>query len=309
MALKELESLKVLPWFILSGQPSFTKERNRYADGFKSNQVYDKLNDAHLVNLWDDLKCAADKQKETQIRHRYKQAFDLCTDEYIGASAAKPLLMLLEAVEEVNVEYNTEENLNAARKIVEKLFSTFNKVGVIPDVVWKGAGNINNSGKLLTGRHPAYSLEEEIAPPVISHLLKSILNLTQDGSHAEGELSLKVDGFIKEQPTGFLFSGVIFHLMEVMVWSKTYLDKHQDFTKNKGIANLKHDLTSALVEGIIQQDSGGNYHCKDIIITYKHFGEQRFAVGDLIRVIRFGVNSNEKTKRLYSKVALITQKI
>ena len=53
--LKTLEGQKKLPWFILSGQPSFTRDKNPFADFFKDNKVYDKLSDNDLEHLWKEI--------------------------------------------------------------------------------------------------------------------------------------------------------------------------------------------------------------------------------------------------------------
>jgi hypothetical protein len=86
----------VLPWFILSGQQSFTKEKNRFADGLKDNVVYDKTNDVDIDRLWFDIKSGANKQIETQIRNDYRRIFEVCQTGYIGSKAAAHLLAILQ---------------------------------------------------------------------------------------------------------------------------------------------------------------------------------------------------------------------
>jgi hypothetical protein len=304
-ALTRLEVSKKLPWFILSGQSTFTKEKNRIADAYKDNEVYDKLDDDDLSQLWEDIKREADRQIETQIRLKYQSVFEVCSAKYIGEELAQSLLNLLESVEQYNERRNTEDKLNALRKLMEKCFGVLNRMGVLPDAVWKSQGSINNSSRFLWGKHSMYNYHEQIVPPCIGFLVGNILHVTQDGSHADGDLNLRVDAFIKSQPTGYFFNSVVFQLLEVMVWLKKYVDARTDVDKNKLMATLKPSLK----QGTIEQDKFNNYHCEDNIITYKHFNDNRYAVGDTIIILKTGENTNEKTRHLYSGVIVASEKI
>ena len=303
--LTRLEMVKKLPWFILSGQPTFTKEKNRIADAFKDNYVYDKLDNAQLAKLWVDIKREADRQIETQIRVKYQYVFEICHDKYLGEESAQPLLNLLKSLEQYNERGNTEDKLNAVRKLIEKCFGVLNRMGVLPDEVWKSQGSINNSSRFLCGKHSLYYYNERIVPPAICFLVGNILQITQDGSHADGDLNLQVDAFIKSQPTGYFFSSVVFQLLEVMVWLKKYVDVRTDADKNRSMATIKPSLK----QGIIEQDKLKNFHCGDAIITYKHINDNQYAVGDIIRILKTSENTNEKTRHLYSQVIVTSAKI
>ncbi len=88
---------KNLPWFILSGQISFTKETNRFADGF-NKRVYDKLNEEDLISLWTNLKDAADQEDETKILNSYYKVFEVCDEKYIGVKYQKILLQIISSI-------------------------------------------------------------------------------------------------------------------------------------------------------------------------------------------------------------------
>lgn len=49
------------PWFILSGQTSFTDGNNKMVAEYKDNKVYNKNFDTDLDKLWIDLKLEADQ--------------------------------------------------------------------------------------------------------------------------------------------------------------------------------------------------------------------------------------------------------
>jgi hypothetical protein len=308
MKLHELASVKKLPWFILSGQISFTKDRNRYADGLKENQVYDKLNEEHLAKLWKDIKGEADKQTETQLRHKYQSAFSVCDEACIGPEVAKPLLFLLESLEKEEDGNNTIDKLNSARKIIEQLFAAFYRIQILPEEVWKGNGGLNGAGKFLACKNYLYIYHEEIMPPTISFLLRNVLSITQDGSHSEGELSLKIDSFIKGQATGFLFKSVVFMLLEVLVWSKDYFEKHTDQEQNKNIATLDPEQSS-IREGAIQKDIEGNYYCEDVLLSYTFIKNNNFKEGDQIKLLKIADNTHPRTMQIYTKFAVSFVKI
>ena len=292
---------KKMPWFILSGQVSITKDKNAVVDLFKPEKIYDKNNDDDISLLWEVIKVAADKQYDTQLRHKYNKVFEVCTNDYIGMDAAASLLYILTIVENDDTNSDTEERINSVRKIVEKILHGFNRIGILPDEVLKGKGGLNNSSKFLCNNLPGYHYTEDILPPAVAYLLRSVTQVTQDGSHADGDLPIKADQFIKSQPTGYFFKSLVFQLLEILVWLKPYFDDHTDHQRNKLIAVLK-EPTSAIIEGCIEQDSLNNYFCVDCLLGYKAV-DGKFRVGDKIIITEIVDNTQPKTSHLYAKFA------
>jgi hypothetical protein len=298
----KLENTKKIPWFVLSGQEKFTKTDNSLLETFKNNKFYDKLNEQHITSLWSDIKNEADKQIETQIRHKYQRAFEVCTDKYIGSDTVSTLLDLLKTIEGEIQNQNTEDKLNAIRKIIEKLFYAFHDLGILPIEVLKGNGGINNSSKFLAGYHPAYKYNEEILPPILASHLKNILQITQDGSHAEGDLSFKVHDFIKQISTPYLFNSIIFQLLDLLIWFKDFSDKNQVKIKNANFTELIENKTGINHEGIIQQDSNRNYYCDEYLLNY-NFVNSNYKLGEKIMIVDASENIQLKTKDIYKKFA------
>ena len=58
---------------------------------------------------------------------------------------------------------------------------------------------------------------------------------------------------------------------------------------------------------ILGNDTVGNYHCGDILITYKEVTEKGYQVGDKITITELKVNTNPKTNIYYKKTASKTQ--
>lgn len=232
MALERLVNKKKLPWFILSGQASFTKEKNPFANAFKDNKVYDKLNDQDLNDLWNNIKEEANQQQETQIRHKYQRVFDMCNDKYLGENV-NPYLLQAIKLEQSDEIKDIVKSFNGLRDIVEILFKKLNELQIIPDEVFKNQGWINKSSLFLSGKHESFKWLENPIHPLIVFQLHNVLQLVQDASHEIPEkLTLKVKQHIEMNNTTYLYKSSLFQLLDVLVWFKDYIDKNPDAAEN-----------------------------------------------------------------------------
>lgn len=306
MTLEKLSPLKKLPWFILSGQTSFTKETNRFADALKDNQVYDKLNDVHLENLWKEIKTQAAQQVETQLREKYKRVFEVCSERYIGTEANRDLLAILTNENVEGAFIDPRLYFNPLRKIMEDFFTACNRYGLMPDIFIKPSVSLNESSKFLSGgAERGYQLKETVFPKVVSDNIRSILAVCQPAAHRA-----EIDNFIAQVNTSYLLFSVTYQVLDVLVWFKNYIDSNSDIERNKSHYSLVSiDPLAESMIGIVEQDSFRNYHCGDIILTYKHVSGNGYTVGDRIRIFKTANNTNDKTSHLYSKSAISSEKI
>jgi hypothetical protein len=244
VALERLSSLKKLPWFILSGQVSFTKEKNRYADGLKENQVYDKLNDDHLGKLWQDIKIEANKQIETQIRLKYRRAFEVCTEKYIGEVALKHLLDIVINTEYPNETFDDEKYFNGLRKVIEYVFRASNRLGLLHDkCIPNGIVNLTWASLFMSNRELELKPSTERIgclkihfPSVLGRNIKSILDITSAASHTEAEREigkLNFSEYKKNITSNYLLYSLTFQVMDLLIWFKKYADENPDREKNK----------------------------------------------------------------------------
>lgn len=252
-----LEDKKVLPWFILSGQISFTKEKNRYADGFKANKVYDKTMDDHLVSLWNDLKMEADKQLDTQIRHEYSNVFEVCSEQYIGEVAQKPLLKILKSIKEPETDFYDELYFTQIRIILESMFRAANRRGFLHDKCLEGGRvNLSESSLFLSGaktKHLGVSCGVSHFNKIISEYVKLILFITGAASHTvdpEMARNINLASYRKEVNSPFMLYSLAFQLMDILIWFKSYTDKNPDIEKNKALWIDNPDII-AKAEGVI----------------------------------------------------------
>lgn len=303
VALERLQDRKKIPWFILSGQISFTKDRNRYADGFKNNKVYDKTIESDILELWRDIKFEANRQIETQIRHKYQRVFEVCTEKYLGEDAGRRLFNAMTILENDIDKLDTEDFFNSVRKIIEKLFYGFNRLGILPDEILNTNGWMNSASRFLCNSHQSFKLNKEILHPAISFNLKHIMQIIQDASHSEGSLSLRIDEFVGSMSTAYLYKSVVLQLLDIIIWYKTFSDNHPDASVNK--SNFSWTSQDKVDEycGIISQDNLGNYYCGDYLLNSNFLEPNNYNVGDRIKIKESVKNTNGRSNFMYPKFA------
>lgn len=218
-----LQLKKKFEVFILTGQAEAYEDKT-FIKAF--TKVYKKGSDDEIDRLFSDIKEAAATQEDTQIRHSYKRIFDVCTEKYIGEHAGQDILNLLK----VNDETNIDNHFNTIRKVVEDLFLAFNKFNLLPSEFVSNGVALNESSKFLAGKGADGSLFSEKGyqhvegthlPKQIAFYLRSILSVTQAGSHRS-----EIDLYVKTIKTPFLLKSVFFQLLDVLVWFKMYVDSN-----------------------------------------------------------------------------------
>lgn len=248
-SIKKINSLserKKIPYFIFSGyidQDEHASAREMLAE----ENIFIKSKDNKALFL--AIKEEADKQKDTQIRHKYQRVFDVCTEKYISENAGKDLLSLL-----LNLDnFNTENQFNTLRKIVEDIFIACNKFQLLPNDFITPSVAINETSKFLSGKNhkgemfseKGYQhLEETHIPIQISSMLWNILSVTQDGSHRS-----KIDAHAKSLNTSYLFQSILYQLLDIIVWFKIHVDgnpKTENWTK---IENVAQETESNIKKG------------------------------------------------------------
>ncbi len=228
-----LEQRRKLPRFIYTGQKDLSKDstfNETYKDNFDG--IFSKHSADDQDKLFAAIRSSADKQVETQIKHKYERVFEVCTQDYIGRKAAEVLLQILKCADQ-NQNIEPDKYITPLRKIVEDLFVAFNKHGLLPDDFAGNSVALNESSKFLSGKQAkGYTLNaDSCLPEVLSKALWSILDVIQPGSHRS-----EVDTHIREQQTPYLLYGVTYMLLDILVWFKRYIDSKP--TKGNWIAPL-----------------------------------------------------------------------
>lgn len=243
-----LQLKKKFEIFIFTGQAEVYNNTSFNKSFLK---VYKKGNIKDNERLFKDIKEAASKQVDTQLRHTYKRVFDVCSEKYIGADAGKDILSLLK------VESNSLNDFNTIRKIIEDIFKAFNKFKLLPTEFVKPTVALNPSSVFLSGNdqntktNPIYkkykNKEETYIHPQIAYFIKNILYVVQNASHRS-----EIDEYVHEMRTPFLFKSVLFELFDVLIWFKEFVDSNPK-TENWEIIESNENLNGneTLIKGIV----------------------------------------------------------
>lgn len=218
-----LQIKKKFEVFVLTGQAEAYEDKT-FKKAFTN--IYKKGSDEEIDRMFSDIRIAAAKQEDTQIRHNYKRVFDVCTEKYIGEFAGQDILNLLKVKDETNID----NYFNAIRKVIEDLFIAFNKFNLLPAEFVAHGVALNESSKFLAGKGADGTLfsekgyqhfEETHLPKQIASYLRSILSITQAGSHRS-----EIDNYVKTIRTTYLLKSISFQLLDVLIWFKMYVDSN-----------------------------------------------------------------------------------
>lgn len=218
-----LQMKKKFEVFVLTGQAEAYDDKI-FKKAF--TRIYKKGSDEEIDRLFTDIKEAASKQEDTQLRHSYKRVFDVCTEKYIGEFAGQDILNLLK----IDNESEVDKNLSTIRDIVQDVFSAFHKFNLLPKEFVSPSVALNETSKFLAGKasNGCYfeekgfkHLDETHLPKQIATYLRNILSHTQAGSHRA-----ELDKHIRYVRTHFLMKSLLFQIIDVLVWFKMYVDSN-----------------------------------------------------------------------------------
>lgn len=287
---KELFAFKnkgnFIPAFIYSGQKSFVKDKNDFVEVFKdasfaTSRIYDKNIDEDFEELLNDIKNYSGDLESTLIRQKYADAFESLTDEYIGKQTALDFLHILKDVEKgvVNDHYN---NL---RKLVEDLFKAFHRFDLIPAKFITPKLCINETSKLLAGSTEKNVTlnRDSVVPDYIVNDLRSVLSITQPASHRS-----KTEKELKQTLNIYQLNTIVNHLCSTFVWFKIHIDSNPKQNNWVEIENTENDIG---IEGVIEQDERGNYHCGNNIFQYTKI-HNHYQLGTKIKISKVKENTS-----------------
>ncbi len=298
--LDEIAYQKKFPWFILSGQTSFTNVINPFAKAYKENKIYNKNFDEDYKRLWTNIKSEADQVEDTQIKHQFQSVFEACTANYIGENSAKCLISILKKGNALEAFKDPEIYFNPLRKIIEAFFKACNKKGLLPNTFISGSVSLNESSKFFSGSpEKNYQLIEPTFPgKIIVNNIRNVVTISQSASHMAD-----VDEFVQYVNTPYLLMSITYQLMDILVWFKRYVDENPDNEKNKKLyKSLDNGKQENLLTGIIEQDENRNYHCDDCLLSFTNV-QLNYKIGDKIKIFQWSENTKEKTRKAYPKFA------
>lgn len=204
--------------FVYTGQPDLvggTQFNKMFKDVYEKSKCEERL--------FSDLKIAADKLPEMQIKKSYSRVFEVFNDHYLPKSSIKDLLKFLD--DEIK---HDKSSIKMARDFIEDLFKSFAKHDIIPSFFIDKGVSCSKMSRFISGQEENnYKLDESSLPPkIITDMIEYLVKTTNPACHRS-----HIDDHINNVATDYLFDSVKYALLDVIIWFKLYIDK-QPATKN-----------------------------------------------------------------------------
>lgn len=332
--LKELGEIAILkkrtiPWFILSagdggdsgevGRLDWTKRGRLEWDDWEGD-FYKKGTDR--PTLYTRIREFADVSNEIQIKTiLYKPVFEALNSlqGFDNREAKKCLTDVLVALHFPldNMDFKASLYYNQLRKVLECLFRTCNKVGLVPDqCISNGVVNLNQSSKYLAGKEAdktgvRYVGEDgRIAPEHIEKEIRSILELGNINSHTlelDEDDKLKLDRFFRTANSKYIVFSLALQLCDVVVWLKDYISNHNNKEDNlrkcqllpkddPGDVGIELESARKKYEGnkyMPNRDKDGDWYCGECFVILKDTHKGIITIEQVVE------NNNPRTKGKY----------
>ena len=189
------------------GELDFFEKKGRYFEKGKFSQMIKKIKeDVEHVN-----------SSEFRIHNKYAKEFEAAK---LIDDATENLQRGLLYIYEEDKWNNVQEYFNPARKIVERIFAKLKEQKILPPI-----SSLNTMSKLLSkGKYEdsdcLFEFKTELMHPALAHSLQFLLDVTQDGSHDNGDLKLGVDSYIRQIKNSNLYRSILFIAMDLLLWYK-----------------------------------------------------------------------------------------
>lgn len=287
-SLENIKHKKDIPYYVLSGKLNFRNREVDILDNKDIKKVYDKLKTNDIIDLCNHILEDASLNKERQLVNRHSSVFESIQDVHELSKHQQTIINLLVQLGDGKIEFT------AIRKVLESLFISLSRIGVIPEKFAEEKGWINGTSVFLSRRHNGYNFHQEIIHPFISRSLYNLLLIVQDGSHCEGKLELKVDHYVQINGSKYFYQSVLYSFLDILIYFCEYIKTNEDKEVNQARWSKKNDI----IIDEIQQDSLGNFFVNDCLLSYNDFKDGDW-VGKKIEVLSKTENTNLKTKDQY----------
>ena len=214
-----------IPFFLFTARKVFLEQtcKNREIDYFvKQDRLIQK---GDIEGLTKRIIEAVDHINSDEHRVETKYAVLLnMAKEKLGPHCSDILYNFLLA-DEKDVKYDHPEvQFNQLRQILETIYDNLKKAMIIPD---DRRISLNTFIPYLSGRLKDIKPTDKryCFPNATSWLLTSVIHITQDGSHSEGDLRLKVAEYVSSVQTPFLFRSCLYAVMDAIRWYNDLMNK------------------------------------------------------------------------------------
>ncbi len=287
-----LKHKKIIPFFVLSAQ--LTKDENQgLKEYIGDSYIYIKSKDEE--RLIQDIKSAVVELPDFILKYKYSKILSVFNDNQLGADHYNRIFDLIKCAESSQDIDRSEDLLTRIRKIIEAIFQALAKQGLVPAEITSSQGWLNGTSHFISNSHNGYKLVENYIHPTASLSLERLLRIAQDVAHAEGDLKLRVDEYIQENGSGYLFKSCIFLLFDLIIWYKNLSEKYPNPDENRKKWEIKSVQEINFI-GKLKQDSYNHYYIDQYIFQYKKV-HGILNIDDEIEIITATENTNQKTKQ------------
>ncbi|MBB3123778.1 hypothetical protein FHS04_001281 [Mesoflavibacter sabulilitoris] len=235
----ELKSKKVFPFFVLSGQPTFTEKEN---DILEANNLkcYNKKNPEDVKELLHDIKAESDMQTDLQIKHENQLLFEIL-NEYPN-SARDTFIAIFRGLKGFDNHFDDQLYFTQLRIILETLFRKANACGLLHDKCVQVNGNqvnLTESCLFLSGQdtnHLKVTCSVTHFPKLIANNVKNIIHTTGAASHTsvvDITENIHIQAYRRDVNTPYLLYSLALQLMDVLIWFHKYMKSNNNIAINK----------------------------------------------------------------------------
>ena len=317
------EKHEFIPWYVLSAgtMKSFdvvmalinTEERQQMSSIWGELLYFkDSANNDSVEKLFSKIREISKDKTINKVLFRHADVFKyLGKEEYVDyAKARSYILKMLSAL------YNPEENLNfeyegnPLRHVVEYLFRTANKFGILPDDLFddKDQMVILDASRYLAGmticcydkkNKKSIKYYSRIRPNFqyvfregLDDIVRDLINFSNACSHTQNDRPYKVDEDKKE-----IFFGKVLHLCHVIKLFGRYLEEHMDVEEN----SIMQEILDAPRIGEIyivyyDKDNEVQFIGNNCRINQKEKKGKKFKKGEHVVVESISVNKEDNVK-------------
>lgn len=202
--------------------------------------------------MYAELKRIVDRSNERALRDRYAEVFAVFKEKYFDSNAEPLFMEALLYVERGDKSGHDRLFMNPLRQVIEHLFIAAHGFGLLPDELIKPNLNLRLSANFMSGEKVAFPSKSShrmtlwcgrpVFPKIVGTELRSVLHLTNWGSHAlfavataedTNYLSDNEEAFHEHGGSPYLLSTAVFQLMDVLVFFKRFVDEHPDPAVNR----------------------------------------------------------------------------
>lgn len=217
-----------IPFFLFTGRPKSVLLEGREKDDSqsmidlfeKTERWFEKsMGELSTERLFKKIKLDVDEvnTKDFALRSRFANEFNAAR---LLPKCGKWLMEALRFEYDVTGAYRDTENyFNPARRIWEKIFDACKTQKFIPRLP-----SMNSAvDYFYMKKAGAYTATKMIMSKTLVRSLEFFLNITQDGSHSNSDLSLGVIDYVNETKNVNLYRSILYIVMDLLLWYQRLL--------------------------------------------------------------------------------------